>query len=366
MIRAFKFAAAALLASTVATWAQEVPAGYPATYADVIAGAKQEGKVSIYTTTNVGEMTDLLNAFKAKYPGVEVEYLDTGSAQMYSRFIAETGAGTPSADIVWASSMDMILKLAEDGYAAAYDSPEAANVPDWGKWGSPPEVFAITAEPLLVAYNKRLVPAEDVPETREEIIDLLTKDKAEQYRTKITMQDTSVGFGYLLFSQDMAKDPELTRRFVKAITQSGGNFELSSGATIERIVSGENTIAYNVIGSYLNQRHKDDDNIGIAFLRDYTTVISRLMMISKTASNPNAARLFLDFLLSKEGQAQLCARSMTSVRPDMASDPACQISGSEGVPSDIYVTLQKDALLATLDPAKRLELLDEWKVLTQR
>ena len=365
MKRAVKFIAAALLASTVSTWAQDVPAGYPTSYADVIASAKQEGKVSIYTTTNVGEMTDLLNAFKAKYPGVEVEYLDTGSAQMYSRFIAETGSGSPSADIVWASSMDMILKLAEDGYGAAYESPEAANVPDWGKWGSPPEVYAITAEPLLVAYNKRLVPEGDIPKSREDIIKLL-ESKPDQYNGKITMQDTSVGFGYLLFSQDMAKEPDLTRRFVKAIAKSGGNFELSSGATIERIVSGENTIAYNVIGSYLNQRHKGDENIGIAFLRDYTTVISRLMMISKTATNPNAARLFLDFLLSKEGQAQLCARSMTAVRPDMATEPACRISGSDGIPGDIYVTLQKDALLATMDQAKRLELLEEWKVLTQR
>ena len=365
MTKTVKLMVAALLASVAPAWAQEVPAGYPAAYADIIAGAKQEGKVSIYTTTNVGEMTDMLNAFKAKYPGVEVEYLDTGSAQMYSRFIAETGSGSSSADIVWASSMDLILKLAEDGYGANYESPEAANVPDWGKWGSPPNVYAITAEPLLVAYNKRLVPEGEIPQTREDIIKLL-EEKPDQYNGKITMQDTSVGFGYLLFSQDMAKDPELTRRFVKTIAQSGGNFELSSGATIERIVSGENTIAYNVIGSYLNQRQKDDPNIGSVFLRDYTTVISRLMMISKTATNPKAARLFLDFLLSKEGQGELCKRSMTSVRPDMASDPACQINGSQGVPAEVFATLQKDALLATLDEAKRLELLDEWKVLTQR
>ncbi|HJW12272.1 MAG TPA: ABC transporter substrate-binding protein, partial [Albitalea sp.] len=66
-------AAAALLPALA--WAQ-VPAGYPANYADTIAAAKKEGKVVIYSTTDTASANPLIKDFQALYPGISVEYND--------------------------------------------------------------------------------------------------------------------------------------------------------------------------------------------------------------------------------------------------------------------------------------------------
>ncbi|MFX6019451.1 hypothetical protein ABTF08_21475, partial [Acinetobacter baumannii] len=54
----------------------DTPAGYPADYAKVIKGAKKEGKVVIYSTTDSKAAEALIKDFGALYPGVKVEYND--------------------------------------------------------------------------------------------------------------------------------------------------------------------------------------------------------------------------------------------------------------------------------------------------
>jgi iron(III) transport system substrate-binding protein len=115
-------AATAFAASTQA----QVPAGYPADYKAIVDGAKKEGKVVVYSTTDAKLVTPLVKDFEAAFPGVKVEYTDLNSTEVYNRFISENAANAASADAVWSSSMDLQMKLAADGLAAAYKSPEGS------------------------------------------------------------------------------------------------------------------------------------------------------------------------------------------------------------------------------------------------
>ena len=118
---------AALLAATfvlaAGAYAQQVPAGYPADYQKILDGAKKEGKVIIYSTTDTKAAGPIIKGFEALYPDVKVEYNDMNSTELYNRYISEQAAGGSSGDIVWSSSMDSALKLATD-YAMQYKSPE--------------------------------------------------------------------------------------------------------------------------------------------------------------------------------------------------------------------------------------------------
>ena len=113
-----------LLACTVAVAAvcaqAQVPAGYPADYAKIIDGAKKEGKVIVYSTTDAKLVTPLIKDFEAAFPGVKVEYTDMNSTEIYNRLVSENAANAASADAVWSSSMDLQMKLATDGLAAVY------------------------------------------------------------------------------------------------------------------------------------------------------------------------------------------------------------------------------------------------------
>jgi iron(III) transport system substrate-binding protein len=120
-----------------------VPAGYPRSYANRVLEANQEGRLSIYSTTDAREVDELLRDFRALYPQITVDYADINSTEVYSRFIAEVAAKEGTADLLWSSAMDLQIKLVNDGYAQAYASPEKPNLPPWASWKN--EAYGITS-----------------------------------------------------------------------------------------------------------------------------------------------------------------------------------------------------------------------------
>src|ERR1700738_897651 len=134
MVKRLRIASLALLAMAGIVVQAQVPAGYPADYKAVVDGAIKEGKLVVYSTTDAKLVTPLIKDFEAAFPGVKVEYTDLNSTEIYNRFISENAANAASADAVWSSSMDLQMKLAADGAAAVYKSPESAALPAWGDW----------------------------------------------------------------------------------------------------------------------------------------------------------------------------------------------------------------------------------------
>jgi len=347
-----------LLACCVALGAQaQVPAGYPADYKAIVDGAKKEGKVVIYSTTDAKLASPIIKDFEAAFPGVKVEYTDLNSTEVYNRFISESAANATSADAVWSSSMDLQMKLAADGLAMNYKSPESAALPAWARWKD--SVYATTFEPIAIVYNKRLVPPEDVPKTHADFVKLLTT-KADKYQKKVTTYDAEKsGVGFMLVNQDAKLNPQFWD-LVKAMGARGANMQSSTGTMMERVSSGENLIGYNILGSYALARAKKDPSIGIAFTTDYNLVLSRLVFVSKNAKNPNAGKLWVDYLLSKRGQEVVAKADLYSLRSDVEGEATLKavtkLIGDKARPVPIDETL-----LETLDQTKRLAFLSKWQ-----
>src|SRR5262249_57448094 len=147
------------------------PEGYPAEYGKVIEAAKKEGKVLVSATTDAVAANPLVKDFQALYPGVAVEYTDLNSTELYNRFISEAAAGTGTSDVLWSSAMDLQVKLVADGYGMTYASPEIPALPKWAVWQN--QAYGTTYEPITFVYNKRLVPADDVPQDHPALLKLL-------------------------------------------------------------------------------------------------------------------------------------------------------------------------------------------------
>src|SRR5258706_15343648 len=131
----------------------QVPAGYPADYAQTIAAAKKEGKVVIYSALDTKAAQPLIKDFNAVYPDIKVEYNDMNSTELYNRFIAEVASGQGSPDVMWSSAMDLQVKLVDDGQALAYKSPEVPKLPGWAVYKN--QAYGTTYEPAVFIYNKR-------------------------------------------------------------------------------------------------------------------------------------------------------------------------------------------------------------------
>ena len=345
----------ALLALTAQA---QVPAGYPADYKAIVDGAKKEGKVVVYSTTDAKLVTPLIKDFEAAFPGVKVEYTDLNSTEVYNRFISENAANAASADVVWSSSMDLQMKLAADGLAAVYKSPETSALPEWARWKD--TVYATTFEPIAIVYNKRLVPAEDVPKTHADLARLLTS-KPDKYQNKVTAYDPEKsGVGFMLANQDAKLDPDYWD-LVKALGARSLKVQSSTGTMLERVSSGENLIGYNVLGSYALTRAKKDPSLGVEFTTDYNLVLSRLIFVAKNAKDPNAGRLFLDYILSRRGQTITSEQAeLFSVRTDMTGKDS-GVAFSKQLGSAVKPIPVSNDLLHGLDQTKRLDFLKHWQ-----
>jgi iron(III) transport system substrate-binding protein len=351
-------AAVAVAALVVATGAQaQVPPGYPADYASIIDAAKKEGKVVVYATTDAVAANPLIRDFQAAFPGITVDYSDLNSTELYNRFIAEIAAGS-TGDVTWSSAMDLQVKLAADGDALTYASPEIPSLPAWAVWQN--KAYGTTYEPITFVYNKRLVPAADVPADHTALLKLLTA-KSAVYRGKVTAYDPEKsGVGYLFVNEDVKYFPEAWDLF-KAFGKTSIKLYTSAGAMIERVTSGEHTLAYGIFGSYALGRSKKVPNLGIVTPKDYTLVTSRVAFISTKAKNPNAAKLFLDYLLSKRAQTIIANQAqLYSLRDDVAGEATVK-KVAEMIGDKVRPVPIGPALLENLDQTKRLDFLKKWQ-----
>lgn len=339
---------AALALSTFAAFAQG--------NADRLAAAVREGgRVVVYAATDRDIVQPVLDAFEAQHPGVRIDYHDMNSAEVYRRVVAEAEQGRHEVDVVWSSAMDLQVKLVNDGYAQPYRSAETAALPAWAVWKD--EAFATSYEPAAIVYSKRALGPYEVPDTRAALIRLLA-EQPDRFRGRVATYDpVRAGLGLLLHSQDALANPTAFWQLARALGGRQVELHVKTAVVLDRIASGEVLIGYNLLGSYAHSRARLDPNVGVVWPRDYTLVLSRVAFVARRAPHPAAARLWLDFLLSAQGQVLLARAGLFSVRED-ASDAAGlrQQLGTAFRPIALGT-----ALLAYLDQVKQRDFLREWE-----
>jgi len=218
------------------------------------------------------------------------------------------------------------------------------------------EAYGTTYEPIAIVYNKRLLSGDEIPQSHADLIRVFTQ-KADKLKGKVTTYDVEKsGVGFMLITQDSKQNPQFWD-LAKALGVVGPRFQSSAGTMMERISSGENLLGFNIFYSYAALRAKKDPSIGIVLPKDYTLVMSRVMFASKTAKNPNAAKLWVDYVLSKRGQTIIAnAAELGSTRSDVQGDMTAagfqKTLGTGAKPIPVSAEL-----LGFLDQTKRLEFL---------
>jgi len=348
--------AVALLAATRS--GAQVPPDYPSGYQKIISAAHREGRLVIYSSTDLSAAAPLIAEFEALHPAISIEYAEMNSPEVYGRFVAETESNGSSADVTWSSSMDLQIKLANDRYAEAYKSPEARFLPQWAVWRD--EAYGTTFEPAVFVYNKRLLAPQEIPQTHSELLQLLTT-RADRFSGNVTTYDIEKSaVGFLFITQDSIAMPAFWS-LLKALGSSNVELEANTATMMERIASGKDLLGYNLLGSYALARAKRDPSLGVVLPKDYTLVLSRVILIAKKARHPNAARLWVDFVLSRRGQTIIAERSrLFSIRDDVSGEfTAAALMRTLG-PSARPIAVGS-GLLVHLDKSKHEEIIRRWR-----
>jgi iron(III) transport system substrate-binding protein len=222
------------------------------------------------------------------------------------------------------------------------------------------EAFGTTYDPLAIVYNKRLLSGDEIPQSHADLLRVFTT-KGEKLKGKVTTYDIEKsGVGFMLITQDSKYNPQFWD-MVKALGVVGPRVQSSAGTMMERISSGENLLGFNIFNSYAALRAKKDPSIGIVLPKDYALVMSRVMFASKTAKNPNAAKLWIDYILSKRGQTIIANQSeLGSIRADVEGEMTVagytKILGAAAKPIPVSADL-----LVYLDQTKRLDFIKQWQ-----
>ncbi|KGM34520.1 ABC transporter substrate-binding protein [Inquilinus limosus] len=307
-----------LAAVTTTALAQEakVPAGYPADYAAVIEGSRSEGGLVVYSNMADTNWQPLLQGFREAYPWIKVETLDLGSGTVHSRWEAEAGSGSRTADILISGANDRWAAYAGDGRMMDYQSPELAALPDFAH--PAPGIYTLSADPLVITYNAALLTDDQRPTGFASLVAKAAADHGS-FDGKITTYDAARNsFGLAAWWSFLnAKGADGWAELAKIGPMIRG--EVSGGAMNEKIATGEYVVGVAVSGITIFPRldQPGGELLGFAFPDDGTIMMLRGMGIPKGTANPNSAKLFVDYALSHAGQTLIGKGGLTPLRNDV-------------------------------------------------
>lgn len=319
--------------------------------------ARKEGVVVVYAALDRKAAQPLVTDFEATHPGVKVDYRDMNTTELYERFRSEAERG-PSADVLWSSAMDLQIKLVNDGYAQRHRSEHTAALPRWAVWKE--EAFGTSFEPVVLIYNTELLARQDVPTTHPQLLRLLTQQRA-RYAGRVTTYDPDrSGLGFLFQTQDVQANPVVFWSLARALGAAGVQRLPNTSDMLARVASGEAILGYNALGTYALAHAARDPRVGVQVLNDYTLVMSRVIFIARRARHPNAARLWVDYVLSPRGQEVLARHAgIFSVREEVpGGSGTSDLRGRLGAAARPIVL--GTGLLTYLDQAKRRDFLRQW------
>lgn len=327
---------------------------YAHPYDAIISGARKEKELVIYSTVHDdSELNELLDEFHRHYPFIALQDTEDDSAPTFQRFRRELAKGQSSADFLWGPAMDLQEKLINDGYAQAYETTEQAHLPSWAHWKD--LGYGVTLEPIAFVYNSKYISPQEMPHTHMGLRDLL-RSNTVRFQGRVALyspQHSEVGM--LLSSQDVSATRDswdLFETFGKIKAVSYG----TTGAMLDHIIKGDQWIGYDAIASSALEMRKKHPELVVVYPSDYVLLMSRVAFISAYARHPNAAKLFLDFLLSRDAQAIIKRHGMGAVRDDVGV-PVEQLQLNAGRTQAIRIG---PGLLVDLDSLVRAQFLRRW------
>ncbi|MCU6614982.1 ABC transporter substrate-binding protein [Achromobacter mucicolens] len=304
----------------------------------------------VHASNSVQVFRGVLEDFSRLNPSVRLEYTELSTQDLYRETVdrAARSPGVPSGpDIVISSAMDLQTKLVNDGYARVHLSPQTRALPGWANWRD--EVFSIGTDPIVMVYNTQKLDAARVPHTRRELLSLLQAPDQPLAGRISTYDVQGSGIGYLAATQDTRLD-SMAGALLAAFGRNGVSIHESTEHALDKLESGEVTLAYNLLESYTRHRIDNGAPLAIIYPQDYTLMLSRSAIIPRQAPRGDLGALFLDYLLSARGQDALARES--GMRPVSAS-----VVPAAGVrPVALGV-----GLLVYLDPLKKRHFLDLWR-----
>jgi iron(III) transport system substrate-binding protein len=272
----------------------------------LLAAAKKEGPLTVYSSTNEQEGLPLFKIFEGA-TGIRFNYIRGNDASLISRIAIETRAKQPSFDIVHMTNAHKMPQA----LLAQFDPPEATHInmlardPDRRWYG----VYTVYTTP---AYNTKLVSKADLPTSFEDFA------KRKEWAGKVAIDHTDIEWlrGMMQFYGEQ-KGTALVREIAANLQPVLTDGRL---AMARSVAAGEYLFALN---NFVNLTL----NVKLAggaiefFPLDPVPLYFAQVAVNARAPNPNAARLAANFMLSRDCQVFYSKFGRLPTRGDVETNP---------------------------------------------
>jgi iron(III) transport system substrate-binding protein len=291
---------------------------HTATREQLIEGAKKEGEIILYASMNAEEANAMIARFEAKYPFVKVKFVRSGNEKLLTKLFAEARAKGSFADAIQTLGFSMYT-LRKRQMLGHYLSPENAFYPkefkDEGYWTS------VYTNPYATAYNPQLVSKEQVPRGYDDLL-------KPMWRGKMLLEPTKVDW-FAGVLQVMGKEKGL--KYMRELAKQDLMHRTGHELLAQLIAAGEASIDVNIPAPSVDRLKRRGAPIEwVAFPPAPTTMVA--IGITAQPQHPNAARLYVDFVLSYEGQKVLADMGRYLARAEFMKEQANKAKGLQMAP----------------------------------
>lgn len=294
--------ASAALAAAPA-WAQMQP-----WEKELYEAAKKEKPITVYTAHyNTEEAQNLCQGFEKKYPDLKCNFVRTTAQVAYQRFQQDTQANAPVASIFSSTDVGHYVDLKKRGLLAPYTPKNAGNMVDSLKSYNDKEgnYWVTAAALMLLTYNTSMVSEKDAPKNWTDLLDPKWKGKVSighpgfsgYVGTWVVLMNKLYGWDY--FTKLEKNQPQIGR---------------SVNDTVTMLNSKERAVAAGPEATTLLSRDKGNP-LAVVYPTDGALLMVSPSGIPKNAPSPNAAKLYMEYLLSREAaEIQVKAHSLAVIK----------------------------------------------------
>lgn len=288
--------------------------------------ARADGEVSFFTSMPELEATQFARAFEAKYPPLRVRLVRGGTFDVAGRVERHISAGTPEADVLHVLDPAIFVALRQRGELLYYSPSDVAGIApeyrDPGYWTAARMIV------LGIAYDKRQVTTQQAPQQWPGLLQ-------ERWTGRLGLKDAQTAGSayaqYYFLREKYGVD------FWEQLASRRPRIYKTEEELLDALVAGEVQVAGGAMGYKVAEyARRYPDVVGTVWPSDGVPLVIGPVGILSRGPHPNAAKLFVDYCLSREGQVVL--RDLLG-----AYSPRGDVAPPQGAPSLATLRLLRPA-----------------------
>lgn len=258
--------------------------------AGVLATSASAANLVLYTSQPNEDAQATVDGFMAENPDIKVDWVRDGTPKIMAKLMAEIEAGNPAADVLLIADTVTLQRMKEAGQLMAYKSPEAVNY-DASLYDADGAYYSTKLITTGIMYNTA---AAMKPTSWAD----LAKPEAKGL---VAMPSPLTSGAALIHAQTLAGVSSLGWDYYKALQANGAVAAGGNGAVLKSVASGEK--AYGVVVDYMPMREKAKGApVEFVFPQEGVSAVTEPVAILSTTKNEEAAKKFVDYVLSEKGQ----------------------------------------------------------------